>query len=319
MIFNKRTKSALFRSNHPTFVDVEFAKHSDKAQRKNHSNGDWRLEYALFPTAGLYAESSSQPKRTIFAFHGFARPLEDMQTLADQWPIAGTVIAVHLPHHGQSGPANHQLSQDSPISPGTLIGLLIEIAENEGLATSQYDLIGYSIGGRVGLALFAEAPNLWNRITLLAPDGLKKSPFYWLTVHTMFGKWIWFAIDRNASIVLKVNDFLLRRKFISNHLHSFCTFHIVDHAMRMMVWRGWRAHRLCWPSHSKITRAAKVWNGQMDIVFGEYDRIIPRSNGTRLQKMNNQNDGILFHVFPSGHGMLKALTVQKLIHRIFPS
>ena len=56
----------------------------------------------------------------------------------------------------------------------------------------------------------------------------------------------------------------------------------------------------------------------MDLAFGAHDRIIPVTNGGRLQQLTHQNEKVRFHVVPSGHGMLKPEIVQELIHRIFP-
>jgi pimeloyl-ACP methyl ester carboxylesterase len=298
---------------------VEFAPIKQQAQRKLHISQGWCLEYAVFILNPYQNGDKKQAKRTLFAFHGFARPLEDMKELAEYWPIEGTLISVHLLHHGASGPSDNEKEDDSPIPPSTFNKLLVEIAQKEGLSAQQYDLIGYSIGGRIGLTLFNDAPDRWNHITLLAPDGLKQSPFYYLTVHTKLGQLIWFAIDRHAALVIRCNNALLKSGLIPSHLHGFFAFHIVNHEMRMMVWKGWRAHRLCWPTLQEITQSIKHWDGRMDIVFGDHDRIIPKSNGKRLQKMNRANKHVHFHSLHSGHGMLKPTAIQKLINRIFPT
>jgi pimeloyl-ACP methyl ester carboxylesterase len=297
---------------------VEFASDQYKIPRKSHTKSGWRLEYALVPVPGKNVTANETP-RTLFAFHGFARPLEDLTVLADQWPSKGTMISVHLPHHGASGPKDANLPPDAPLHPALLNQLLIEIATKEGVAAPNYDLAGYSIGGRIALALFTNSPNMWGRIALLATDGLKKSPFYQLTVHSKLGKLIWFGIDRHADFVMRCSDLLLKRRIISHHLHGFCAFHISNHSMRMMVWHGWRAHRLCWPTHQKIAYTLQSWPGRMDLAFGAYDRIIPAANGQKLQRLTRTNPKVHFHLLPTGHGMLKPAVVQKLIHRIFPS
>lgn len=297
---------------------MEFALNEHKIPRKSHTSHGWRIEYALVPISGKDATANETP-RTLFAFHGFARPLEDLTILAEQWPSKGTMISVHLPHHGESGPTDAKLAPDAPLHPSTLNQILLEIATKEGVRAPDYDLLGYSIGGRIALSLFTESPNMWSRVTLLAPDGLKKSPFYQLTVHSKLGKLIWFSIDRHADFVIRCNDLLLKRRIISQHLHGFCAFHISNHSMRMMVWLGWRAHRLCWPTHQKIAQTLTAWPGRMDLAFGAHDRIIPAANGQKLQKLTKANPSIHFHLLPTGHGMLKPSTVQKMIHRIFPS
>lgn len=295
---------------------MEFASDQQRLHRKSHTSNGWCIEYALIAVLGGN-ENVSQTSRTIFAFHGFARPLEDLSVVADHWPSRGTMISVHLPHHGASRPTDSNLAADAPLHPAALNQLLIEIATKEGLAAPNYDLVGYSIGGRIALALFTDSPDMWSRITLLAPDGLKKSPFYHLTVHSKLGNLIWFGIDRHADLVARCSDLLLKKRIISPHLHSFCAFHISSHSMRMMVWHGWRAHRLCWPTHQKIARRLQSWSGQMDLAFGAHDQIIPAANGQKLQKLTKGNANVHFHLLSAGHGMLTPAMVQKLINRIF--
>ncbi|MDA8606635.1 hypothetical protein N9L13_06350 [Flavobacteriales bacterium] len=135
---------------------MEFAKPSDHAHRKTHTNLGWCLEYAVAEIGENSAGNNlpTKQRRTLFAFHGFARPLEDLMALTQSWPLSGTIISVHLPHHGQSRPVDPSLADDAPLGPATLNQLLMEIAQKEGASAPQYDLIGYSIGGRIGLALF---------------------------------------------------------------------------------------------------------------------------------------------------------------------
>jgi pimeloyl-ACP methyl ester carboxylesterase len=179
-------------------------------------------------------------------------------------------------------------------------------------------LFGYSIGGRIALTLLHQAPTHWTGILLMAPDGLKKSPFYRLTVHTKLGRWAWFFIDRNAEKVKRWNDQLLRLGLISKHLHAFSEFHTVNHEMRMMVWNGWRAHRLCWPTYDQLETACQS-SCRIDLVFGERDKIIPPSNALKLKARTRNLPHIQFHLVPSGHGMLKEEVLIEAFRRIFPS
>ena len=298
----------------PELSRMEFAAPNEQANRKIYDGGDWCLEYATAPTAEL---STSQGAIALFAFHGFARPLEDMLPISEVWPEPRLLISIHLPHHGNSLPALHPL--DSPISPKRLMEILTAIGRQEGARTDTFDMIGYSIGGRVALSLLCEAPQQWSRMVLMAPDGLKKSLFYGLTVHTRLGRFLWFAIDRRAERVMQWTDRLLRWGWISKHLHTFGQFHLVNHGMRMMVWNGWRSHRLCWPSHSEIALSMKKSEGKIDVFFGEHDAVIPPSNGREIQRMVHSDSNVGFHLLPSGHGMLRKDILEHLVQRIFPT
>jgi pimeloyl-ACP methyl ester carboxylesterase len=302
---------------------MEFSEESNRVDRKIWSRNGWKIEYSVHFTSTSDDPDGDKPKNlsslnTVFAFHGFARPLEDFIPLVALWPKDYAFISVHLPHHGKSGPDLRLLPLDAAIEPKELLHILAEIAKNEGLKSDSFDLIGYSIGGRIALSLIEFAPKKCNRVLLLAPDGLKQSPFYGITVHTRLGKVLWFAIDRHSEAVLKWSDRLLRFKLISPHLQSFIAFHLSSHAMRLMVWNGWRTHRLCWPSHKQIATAFKSAKGPIDLCFGNRDRIIPIKNGLLLKKLTRSLPHINFHNVPTGHGMLRKEALSIIIQRIFP-
>ncbi|MDA0304033.1 MAG: alpha/beta fold hydrolase [Bacteroidetes bacterium] len=301
---------------------MEFAAGNERTDRKIWSNRGWTLEYAVDYTSptGRLKESDVTERgglRPVFALHGFARPLEDFIPTTEAWPESSAFISVHLPHHGRSGPDKPSSMAEAAIHPQELLQLFIEIAEKEGFRTDSFDLIGYSIGGRIALSLITLDPKRWRRVVLLAPDGLKQSPFYGLTVHTQLGKILWFAIDRNSDRVLRWSDRLLKWKFMGSHLHAFIAFHLSSHEMRMMVWNGWRAHRKCWPSHRAVAGAFKSVDGSIDLFFGSHDRIIPIDNGRHLRNMTQSLSHVRFHSIPSGHGMLRQETFEMIIQRIF--
>ena len=291
---------------------MEFAPLHQQVTRKTFSSGPWTLEYAVLKN------SEDRVGAVTFGFHGFARPLEDLQEVAKHWPHGGCFIAVHLLHHGMSQPNTEQIPEDSAIRPSELNEMLEAIARLEAPELTARRLFGYSIGGRIALALVHQSPTKWSGILLMAPDGLKKSPFYYLTVHTKIGRWAWFYIDSNAEKIKRWNNRLLRLGLISKHLHAFSEFHTVNHEMRMMVWNGWRAHRLCWPSHDEL-KAACESSCRIDLVFGERDKIIPPRNARRLQARTQNLPHIQFHLIPSGHGMLKEEVLIDAFQRIFPS
>lgn len=293
---------------------MEFAVHSEKETRTGIEMEGWSIEYARWDTAGT--ASSQAP--VIIAFHGFARPLEDMRAVHSAWRETHSFISIHLPHHGESAPLQGTGLEDRALEPTTFNRIIDAILRREGLVASPRILLGYSIGGRIALALAEAAPEKWMRLVLLAPDGLKKSPFYALTVHTALGRWAWFWMDRHEQRVWNWADALLKWGIISQHLHGFIYFHSSSHAIRMMVWKGWRAHRACWPRHKAIAKAlGKV--PRADFIFGEFDKIIPPRNGRKLRRMTQKSPHVQFHSVRSGHNMLKTETMEAIIRTILGS
>ena len=293
---------------------MEFSTTPAQTHRQRIDHGLWTIEYAVL-SGSIGAESTCES--VTFGFHGFARPLEDLLPVAKRWGSTDCFIGVHLLHHGKSQPRSNSIPWDHPISPSELNDLLEAIAQREAPQAHERKLFGYSIGGRIALALVHLHPQKWSRTVLMAPDGLKKSPFYNLTVHTRLGRWAWFFIDRNADFIRRFTAKLHAIGLLSKHLYAFSEFHTKSHEMRMMVWNGWRAHRWCWPTHRALNQAF-LESSRIDLIFGDRDKIIPASNAKRLKRLAKNQPHIHFHSIPSGHGMLRPEVLDDAFQRIFP-
>ena len=293
---------------------MEFATPEEQGQRSVIECEGWAIEYAVWTTGDL----PSVDVPVVIAFHGFARPLEDLRAAHRAWQHPHAMVSIHLPHHGGSGPLPGSGPDDRPMEPEAFNRIIDDIISREIPNAGKRTLLGYSIGGRIALALSVDRPAAWHHVVLLAPDGLKQSPFYAITVHTLLGRRVWFWMDRHEQWVWKWSDALLKWGLISKHLHGFIYFHFSSHAMRMMVWKGWRGHRTCWPRHTAIVTAlAKAPN--VDVVFGKYDKIIPVRNANRLRRMTRKLTHVSFRTVRSGHNLLKPETMDAVVHCIFGS
>ena len=293
---------------------MEFATPEEQGQRLVIECEGWTIEYAIWTTADL----PSVDVPVVIALHGFARPLEDLRTAHQAWPHPHAMVSIHLAHHGNSGPLPGSGPDDRPMEPGVFNHIIDTIISREIPNAGERTLLGYSIGGRIALALVVDRPLAWQHAVLLAPDGLKQSPFYAITVHTHLGRWAWFWMDRHEQWVLKGADALLKWGLISKHLHGFIYFHSSSHAMRMMVWTGWRGHRACWPRHAAIA-AALIKVPNVAFVFGEYDKIIPVRNANRLRRMTRNQSHVTYNTVRSGHNLLKPETMDEVVRCIFGS
>ena len=293
---------------------MEFATPEEQGQRLVIECEGWTIEYAVWTTGDL--PSNEVP--VVIALHGFARPLEDLRVAHQAWPQPHAMVSIHLPHHGGSGPLPGSGPDDRPMEPEAFNRIIDAIISREIPNAGKRTLLGYSIGGRIALALLVNRPEAWHHVVLLAPDGLKQSPFYAITVHTRLGRWAWFWMDRREQWVWKWSDALLKWGLISKHLHGFIYFHSSSHAMRMMVWKGWRGHRACWPGHGAI-KAALAQVPNVDVVFGEYDKIIPVRNANRLRRMTRKLTHVSFRTVRSGHNLLKPETMNEVVRCIFGS
>ena len=160
---------------------MEFATPEEQGQRSVIIFESWEIEYAVWTTDDLPVGEVP----VVVAFHGFARPLEDLRAAHHAWPHPHAMVSIHLPHHGGSGPLSGSGPDDRPMDPEVFNRIIDAIISREIPNAGNRTLLGYSIGGRIALALMVNRPAAWNDVVLLAPDGLKQSPFYAITVHPL--------------------------------------------------------------------------------------------------------------------------------------
>ncbi len=102
--------------------------------------------------------------RLLILWHGFADSGQLFGVLASALAARYTILAPDLPGHG------HTPLLPKPWQPAQLAAWIEAWCEQEG--ATQYELGGFSMGGRLALGLLPWLHALPERLWLLAPDGL---------------------------------------------------------------------------------------------------------------------------------------------------
>jgi len=248
----------------------------------------------------------------VVAFHGFGRPMEEMGNYVPLYPEGTAMLSVGIAHQNSSTVPD--VSDPPPVlAPELLQQALSAWLEELDLGEVPRSLLGYSLGGRIALALFERRPEAWSGMTLLAADGFKKNPMYRFAVETALGRATWSWVDRKADTVRSVIRGLRKLRLIPAHLEHFALHHTQDHAMRQLVANTWKTHRQFWPRRD---HTADVWRAlpERDVhvaaVFGSRDAIIPWGWSRPWHALGNSH--VHFLQIESGHVMRHPDTVLAL-------
>ncbi len=110
-------------------------------------------------------------KRLVLAFHGYGDDAAIFGPLQEFISNEFTLLSIDLPHHG-----NSKWAGDEMFTKNDLVVLVESLMSAYGVR--KISLLGYSMGGRVCLALIELLPISLDKVVLLATDGLTVNLYY---------------------------------------------------------------------------------------------------------------------------------------------
>src|SRR6185312_2336678 len=152
-----------------------------------------------YRSSRIYYYSWGSGPRLLFAFHGYGESAASFAFLGAALDPSFTLVAIDLPFHGQT-----EWREGTVLYPEQLYSIMESIAGDlgrrsfsegdigrrsfsEGDPPLPWALLGYSMGGRIALQLFQNHPDRFDRLVLMAPDGMTVNPWYWLATATTPG------------------------------------------------------------------------------------------------------------------------------------
>ena len=222
--------------------------------------------------------------RLVFAFHGYGESAAAFTFLGEAIGVDSTLIAIDLPFHGQT-----EWNDGLFFDPRDLLFVLRGI---EAVLASTHPapylpgwwLLGYSMGGRIALQLLQDSPQLVEKLVLLAPDGLKLNPWYWLATQTRPGNILFRATMRRPGwffLLLRLGNWL---KLVNPSVYKFTVQYINDDRVRQELYTRWTTMRAFRPRLAVIAAIIRERQLPVRLVYGRYDRIIPWKSAEKFRK-----------------------------------
>jgi pimeloyl-ACP methyl ester carboxylesterase len=266
-----------------------------------------QAEHITYQNTSLHYQFGGKGKRLLFCFHGFGESAEHFSFLESHLSDHFTLVAIDLPFHGSS-----RWNSNTPIDPPSLISLLEKIKEKHHFNQTAFELLGYSMGGRVSLSLLEVASEKIKKVFLLAPDGLKVNFWYWLATQTYLGNKLFSAtIDHPRPFLLIVRS-IHRFGLLNQSIHKYVQAHLHDSEKRKQLYLRWTCLRKFRPNLSIVR--AKVLEKKIELVqlYGLHDRIILPNRGQQFANSIHPLGKV--EIINSGHRFLE----EKYAHAIVP-
>ncbi len=251
--------------------------------------------------------------RLLIALHGFADEAALFLELKESLENHYTVYCLDLPYHGQT------IWQKLQFDPADISALFDLILKKE--SKDRFDLMGYSMGGRIVQKMLFKRILEVDKVYLIAPDGLETK---WIFNVNLMPR----GIKTFLRYVLKKPDWFIRLLgglkrvgLITKFVHNFVLYHISSTRKRERIFNTWNSigkFRL-WPPGVK--RLLKEHQLSVELFFGSQDEIIPVSAAKRL---NTNMPNIRTHIIEEGHllvdhklnQLLKEILSEKQITKI---
>jgi pimeloyl-ACP methyl ester carboxylesterase len=254
------------------------------------SNRHYTLAYRVYGTGS----------RPLLAFHGFGRTGEDFRIFERELGQKFTIYSFDLPYHG-GGKVDAAIVNPA-FSKNDLKELIEKFCAEKNI--NRFSVMGYSLGGKIALSALEVFKGRIENIYLLAPDGLKVNPFYFMGTRTWIGRWLFRSIIKNPQPLLALGNFLEKAKLINPRLNYFVRYHMDTEPKRQKVYDVWILFRKLVPDLKEITSTINENNITLRMFFGKYDNVIlPELANKILPKLKNKKD--VLHVLECGHRVLE--------------
>jgi pimeloyl-ACP methyl ester carboxylesterase len=248
--------------------------------------------------------------RTAFCFHGYGEDAVSFSFLEKYAGTEYTFFAIDLPFHG------HTKWNEGYDCSVTDIKLIIERIMDHGAhlpatGNRKLTLIGYSLGGRIALALFENIPTSIERLVLFAPDGLKVNFWYWLSTQASVGNKLFYFTMKRPSWFFGFLKGLNKLRLVNASIFKFVNYYIGDKEVRTLLYARWTTLRKLKPNIRRIKKQINTHLTTVRLVYGMHDRIILPTVGEKFRKGIEKHCTI--SVIRSGHQVLHEKHVAELL------
>jgi pimeloyl-ACP methyl ester carboxylesterase len=255
---------------------------------------NYQLSYQIFGSGSL----------KMLAFHGYGQDSNTFQTLQTAFPLH-TIYSIDLFFHGQSEWKDSLNQLDLPTWKAIINSLLIE---NQ---IDSFDLIGFSMGGRMSLVTTSLFPSKVKNLYLLAPDGIEANA--WYRVATKFSPLqhiFKYFTHYPTPIYRKVISGLTKYRIVHKTVLRLAESEMSSPEKRKRVYQTWMLYRFLEADLKQLAKRINENQIPVQVSLGRYDRLI---NMLTIKPLTCLLTNISIDVLECGHHKLIAVFQEKLL------
>ena len=232
--------------------------------------------------------------KILLAFHGIGQDFSCFMHFAEVFSERYTTYLFDLPFHGKHihqdlFVVTKQLWKDS----------LVQFLEKENI--QEFDVIGFSIGGRFALATFEAFAARINHVLLLAPDGIKVNPLYRLATGSKLGRWGFRRVIAHQPTFMKIGNSLQKLGIVSKSTVRMADFMLGTPLKQKQIFHAWIGFKGLQFDIPKLIQLAQRFQTKFSFFVGRYDQLLPPQQILPLSKYVQKQQTVLLD---TGHTKL---------------
>ncbi len=236
--------------------------------------------------------------QNLLMFHGFGQDNNSFYPLSKAISSQYTAYVFDLYFHGES----HWGYGEDPLEKDHWKKTLEEFFRENRI--EHFSLAGYSLGGKFALATLEAFPEKTKALVLLAPDGLKTSPWYSLATYPLMFRKLFKSMIDHPEKFQTLARILYQCGLVKKGVLKFAEFQMNSREKRARVYYSWVVFRHLKFNLKKIASLINSHQVPLTVVVGQFDQVIKPKDMERLLR---KVDRYVFETPEVGHtGLIAA-------------
>jgi pimeloyl-ACP methyl ester carboxylesterase len=248
-------------------------------------------------TSRVFVRKTGTGSKKLLLFHGFGQDHTALLPLAAAVGDIYTCYLFDLYFHGQS----HWAPGDTPIKKEDWKHYLHGFLHEHQIDI--FSVLGFSLGARLALASLEAFPARTETLFLIAPDGLRASPWYTLATGSLPARKIFHAAITQPGIFFKLANTLHRWGWLDPKLHRVAEYHMRHPQKREQVYYAWVVFRRLKYVPRQLVKLIRQHGIRVVMIAGTRDTLIPPARVQTLLK-HLRPDEYTLHLLPAAHHQL---------------
>ncbi|RYG02664.1 MAG: alpha/beta hydrolase [Chitinophagaceae bacterium] len=234
-------------------------------------------QFTQYQSSTFHYLFADRGDKVVVCFHGYDEHAGSYELPAELIPDHYSVISLDLPAHGRT-----EWREPSAFDAAAAWNIIGMICDKHSKRKDEVVLSGFSLGGRIALALYSFRPEAVDRLLLFAPDGLTYYRWYGFVTRSRIGRGLFKFTVTNPGWLLSAIRLGKKLRVLNPGTSKFSLYYLQEHASRALLFERWSGTRKLSVAPAVLSKQLKEFKTKMLLVYGTYDRIVRPVTGHRF-------------------------------------